>query len=87
MQDLDLMLRQLRDAPLPERLAALDGDVLARIAHLRSNGSQRPVIVATAFALLIGVAAGAAPPTSARATTITPFGASSTLLPSTLLTR
>ena len=87
MDDLDSMLRQLRDAPLPDRLAALDGDVLARIAQLRSNGSQRPVIVATALALFIGVAAGAAPPTSAKATAMTPFGASSTLLPSTLLTR
>lgn len=87
MDDLDMMIRQLRDAPLPDRLAALDGDVLARVAQLRSNGSQRPVIVATAFALFIGVAAGAAPPTSAQATTVTPFGASSTLLPSTLLTR
>lgn len=87
MDDLDIMLRQLRDAPLPDRLAALDGDVLARVAQLRSNGSQRPVIVATAFALLISVAAGAAPTTSAQARTVTPFGASSTLLPSTLLTR
>ena len=87
MNELDSMLRQLRDAPLPDRLATLDGEVLARVAQLRSGGSQRPVIMATAFALFIGVAAGAAPPTSAEATPLTLFGTSASLMPSTLLTR
>ncbi|GEM_PF-2015745 len=87
MNDLDLMLARLADAPAPAALAGIDAIVLERIAARRGPGFSRSMLVGAAFlALVTGLAGGLWPLERAqRSDTLAPFGAASPLAPSTLL--
>ena len=84
--DIDDTIIRLRDAPVHARLATLDGATLAKLASERADDIRRPVVFASLLALAVGVAGAGLPtePAVARST-LTPFGASSPLTPSTLL--
>ncbi len=84
--DIDDTIMRLGDAPVPLQLAALDGAVLAKIAAQRADDLRRPLAFASLLALVVGVAGAGLPSQPAAAhNTLTPFGASSPLTPSTLL--
>lgn len=84
--DIDDTIMRLGNSPVPLQLAALDGAVLAKIATDRADDLRRPLAFASLLALVIGVAGAGLPSQSAAArNTLTPFGASSPLTPSTLL--
>ncbi len=93
MINLDDMLSQLGDVPVHPGLAAMDTAVMAGLAaHQSSNGAGlgagtlRPASVAAIAALLIGVAsAGLSGSPAVAASSLTPFGPTSALAPSTLL--
>lgn len=86
MSELEDLVMQLRHAPVPPALAALDGERLANIAASRANDLRRPIAFASTFALLVGIAGAGLPtePAAAKAS-LTPFGPASPLMPSTLL--
>lgn len=88
MSELDDLVIQLRQAPVPPALAAIDGEQLAGIAASRDNDLRRPIAFASIFALLVGIVGAGLPtePAAAR-DPLTPFGAASPLMPSTLLGR
>lgn len=86
-QDLDAALRRLSAMPAHPGLASIEGAVLERL-HERAAGTPLQGIgmgaaVAVA-ALMLGVATSS-PPVSAAPNTLSPFGPSSPLAPSTLL--
>lgn len=87
-QDLDAALRQLSSTPAHPRLASIEDAVLGRV-HARPTAShaQGLGIGATAAvgALLLGIAASGPLEASASPGTLSPFGPSSPLAPSTLL--
>ena len=86
MRDIDGMVMQLGRMPVPGKLAALDGEMLAGVAASRAGDLRRPIAFVGVFALLVGVAGAGFPtePVAAQGS-LTPFAASSPLMPSTLL--
>ena len=89
MINLDDMLSQLGNAPVHPGLAAIDGAVMAGLAAHQASlgaGTLRPASVAAITALVVGVAsAGLSGSPAVAASSLTPFGPSSALAPSTLL--
>ena len=87
MDDLDLMLARLASAPVPAELASIDAAVLERIAARPAPMFGYAAVAGAAIlALLTGVAGGMWPGNPQHASeTLTPFGPSSPLAPSTLL--
>lgn len=89
MIDLDDLLSQIGDAPMHPALALMDEGVMAGLAaHQASlgDGMLRPASVAAVAALVIGFAsAGLTGSSAVAAPSLTPFGPSSALAPSTLL--
>lgn len=90
MDDLDRALQRLQSLPVPLRLAALEVEVLTRIAAERDAASltTAPVLgLAALLALAVGVAGAALPGTAAEAApaSLSAFGPGVTLAPSTLL--
>lgn len=89
MINLDDMLSQLGDAPVHPGLAAIDEAVLSGLAARQASigaSTLRPASVAAIAALVIGVAsAGLSGSPAVAASSLTPFGSSSALAPSTLL--
>lgn len=84
--DIDDTITRLRDLPLPPRLAALDGAMLAQMANEHGTDVRRSAAFASALALVIGIAGADLPTESALArNTLTPFSAASPLTPSALL--
>ena len=86
-QDLDAALRRLSAMPAHPGLASIEGAVLERL-HERAaatplQGIGMGAAVALA-ALMLGVATGS-PGASAATNTLSPFGPSSPLAPSTLM--
>lgn len=86
-QDLDAALRRLSTAPTHPGLNSIETAVLERlhgraaVTPLQGIGMGAAVAVA---ALMLGVATGS-PPASVAPNTLSPFGPSSPLAPSTLL--
>jgi hypothetical protein len=86
-QDLDAALRRLSAMPAHPGLVSIEGAVLERLhepAATPRQGIGMGAAVAVA-ALMLGVAIGS-PRASAVPNTLSPFGPSSPLAPSTLLT-
>lgn len=68
MTDLDHLLQQLGTEPLPERLAALDGVVLAGLGRRRERDlARRSLALAGGVALVVGAASAGLPGTPAQA--------------------
>ena len=86
MSNVEDLVIQLGQVPVPQRLAAIDGAMLADVAAARAVDLRRPIAFAGIFALAVGLAGAALPtgPASAQGS-LTPFAASSPLMPSTLL--
>ncbi len=84
--DLDAMLRALRDAPADHQLDELTGDIADRLEEHRLAGVQTWGLRAAAAALVTvtGVAISASS-TAAAAPEPSPFALWSSLAPSTLL--
>ena len=89
MIDLDDMLSQLGGAPMHPGLATMDDAVLAGLAAHQASlgaGMLRPASAAAIAALVIGVASvGLSGSPAVAAPSLSPFGPSSALAPSTLL--
>ena len=88
-QDLDAALRRLSAAPLHPGLDSIEGAVLGRLRQQATNSTRQGIgigAIAAAGALILGVAAGGSVPATAAQGTLSPFGPSSPLAPSTLLT-
>jgi hypothetical protein len=86
MSELDNLVGRLRQMPVPPALAALDGEQLAGVAASRANDIGRPIAFASIFALVVGIAGAGSPTAPAVAqASLTPFAASSPLMPATLL--
>ena len=85
MIDLDDTLSRLAIAPVHSGLAAIDDDVLARLALRRVQISGSAMGLAAAVSLLVGVVGAGLPSTPADAASPGPFGQPSALAPSTLL--
>jgi len=89
VQDLDAALRRLSAVPVHPGLESIDDAVLARL-HARAAATSfqgiRIGAVAAVAALVLGMASGGPAPASAAPNTLSPFGPSSPLAPSTLLT-
>ena len=88
--DLDEALGRLSAAPVPPGLAEIEDRVFARVreeAAFATQATQRLRIgaVAVIAALGLGVAAGSPVTAAASPNTLSPFGPSSPLAPSTLL--
>lgn len=89
--DLDGALRGLAEQPLHPRLDELEGDVMRLIAAQRRAGggvTLRSGMVAAVGAVALGVASGGSLTSAATAQvpTLIPFGPSTPLAPSSLLT-
>lgn len=86
MRNVEDLVIQLGQLPVPQRLAAIDGATLADVAAARAGDLRRPIAFAGIFALLVGMAGAGLPtePASAQVS-LTPFADSSPLMPSTLL--
>ena len=88
VQDLDAALQRLSTAPAHPGLESIERAVLGRLperaAAMALQGSAIGATGAVA-ALMVGMAT-ASPPASAAPDTLSPFGPSSPLAPSTLLT-
>lgn len=88
VKDLDAALQRLSAAPAHPGLEAIEGAVLERLhERVATTSMQGFGIGATAAvaALALGIATGS-PQASAAPGTLSPFGPSSPLAPSTLLT-
>lgn len=87
--DIDAALRRLAAEPTHPGLENLESAVLARIAVQRRDGrpsSLRLSVMAAIGAVLMGVSSAVMPAATAQASpTLSPFGPSSPLAPSTLL--
>jgi hypothetical protein len=85
-QDLDAALQRLSAIPAHPGLASIDGVVMERL-HMRAAATAVHGIgigaIAAIGALMLGIAAGG--PVQAAPGTLSPFGPSSPLAPSTLL--
>ncbi|QEH95254.1 hypothetical protein FXF46_02475 [Gluconobacter thailandicus] len=87
MNELDILLAQVRDAPVNPRLNGLDTRVIAEMARIRSNPvpSRSTFGVAVAAALVIGIAGATLPTHGVEANSISSFDMHLPLAPSTLL--
>lgn len=88
VEDIDAALQRLSAAPPHPGLVSIEGTVLGRLRERPAAISRQGFgIGATAAfaALLLGIATGS-PRASATPNTLSPFGPSSPLAPSTLLT-
>lgn len=89
MRHIDDMLDELRAAPLPSRLMAIDDAVLLQFAERQSNGAQLSggvISFAVIAAVGMGLFSSVVPSTLAEsAHSLSPFAASAALAPSTLL--
>jgi len=88
VQDLDAVLRRLSAAPAHPGLESIESAVMGRLHERPAATSLQGIgIGATAAvaALMLGIATGS-PQASATPGTLSPFGPSSPLAPSTLLT-
>ena len=89
MSRLDEMLEELRAAPVPLRLMAIDDAVLSQLAERRAGAapfSSNMIGLAVVTALGMGLAGAVVPSTRAEASpSLAPFGAPAALAPSTLL--
>ncbi len=88
--DLDEALGRLSAAPTPPGLAEIEGKVFARVREETAFAEQathrlRIGAVAAIAALGLGVAVGGPVAAAASPNTLSPFGPSSPLAPSTLL--
>ena len=85
--DLDEALGRLSIAPMPPGLAEIEDKVFARVREEAAFAVHRLRIgmVAAIAALGLGVAAGSPVTAAASPNTLSPFGPSSPLAPSTLL--
>ena len=88
--DLDSARRRLAEQPPHPRLAHLETDVMKLIAEERRIGgspTMRSGLIAAVGAVALGVAGGGISSTAAtaQAASLTPFGPSAPLAPSTLL--
>lgn len=85
--DIDAALRRLADGDHPG-LAAMDETVMARIYERRRSDAAfgAPLMAMAALgAVTLGVAVGMLPAAPAAAASLSPFGPSNPLAPSTLL--
>jgi hypothetical protein len=85
--DLDAALSRFAAAPAHPGLANLEAEVFRRIAEQSRDDSRSPVrfsVAAAVGAMLMGVA-GAGLTSPVQAPTLSPFGPSTPLVPSTLL--
>ena len=88
VQDLDAALRRLSAAPTPPGLESIESAVLGRLHERPATTSVQSIGIGATVAvaaLTLGIATGS-PPASAAPDTLSPFGPSSPLAPSTLLT-
>jgi hypothetical protein len=88
MIDVERVLRDLEQAPVPSRLSLIDDAVLQALADIESERralGARPMAVAAIAALIFGIAGAALPGTAARAAPTAPLGGDLSLAPSTLL--
>lgn len=88
MSSVEDLVVELGRLPIPQKLAAIDGAILADVAAARASDLRRPIAFASIFALVVGMAGAGLPtePASAQGS-LTPFAASTPLMPSTLLGR
>ena len=88
MRNVEDLVIQLGQLPVPQRLAEIDGAMLADVAAARAGDLRRPIAFASVFALVVGMAGAGLPtePVSAQGL-LTPFTDSSPLMPATLLGR
>lgn len=85
MTNLDALFDQLRTAPAPDGLAAIETPVLAGVALQREKAmSQRGFVLAGTIAMVIGIFASVHPASEARAGPV--FGVPAAA-PSNLLAR
>ncbi len=88
-QDLDATLRRLSAMPIHPGLSSIEGAVLGRL-HERAGTTTSHGIgmgaAAAVAALMLGIASGSPLQAKAAPNTLSPFGPSSPLAPSTLLT-
>lgn len=85
--DLDVLLRRLRDEPLPPGLDGLDEKVFSRLASIQQFSPEsllRAGIFAAFGAALLGIMSNTVVPQAAPSP-LTSFAASNPLAPSTLL--
>ena len=89
MSNLDEMLAQLGGAPLPSRLAMIDGAVISALAEQQrsfASNSLRSLSIAAIAALVLGVVStGFSGSPALSASSVSPLGVPSTLAPSSLL--
>ena len=85
--NLDILLAELANAPMPQTLAGLSDAVMGRIhAEAASARTSRTVgITAMLGALVLGATGALAFPATAPAAPLAPFGMSAAFAPSTLL--
>lgn len=89
VQDLDATLRRLSAAPAHPGLESIESAVMQRLHEQAVTTSLQGFgigAVAAVAALMLGVASGIPAQASTAANTLSPFGPSSPLAPSTLLT-
>ena len=89
MRNLDEMLAQLGGAPLPARLAMMDGAVFSALAEQQRSSegnSLRSLSIAAIAALAFGViSTGFSGSPASAAPSVSPLGVPSALAPSSLL--
>ena len=88
MSDLDRALGRLGTLPVPDRLAEIDGAVLAGLEQQQREAAAAPRMLgmAAGLALALGVAGGGmVGGDQALAGSLTPFSSDNPLAPSTLL--
>ena len=66
--DMDKLIAELRDAPVPSRLAEIDADVMSGLWRLRdTRAARRGVALAGVIAVFVGMAASVVPGAPAEA--------------------
>jgi hypothetical protein len=88
-QDLDAALRRLSAMPAHPGLASIEGAVLERLRERAGTTTSHGFGIGAAAAvaaLMLGIASGGPLQAKAAPDTLSPFGPSSPLAPSTLLT-
>jgi len=85
MNNIDTILEQVRHAPVPPRLAMIDGAVMDALAARPESGAiARPASMAAIAALMVGIVGGI-PGSNVPAAAAAPLGSPSPLAPSSLL--
>ena len=87
MTDLDTLLARLRDQPAPGDLAAIDAAVLDELSRRKAMHPIGPgaMSIAAACAMAVGIVSTVLPSRPVDASTLSPFGMSPALTPSSLL--